>query len=739
MGTAATANGSGSSASEASNNDACVAPKKNIEATSCDIGINTFMSIRIPLDISVERLSTAHTRACSSTAAAIAATTIQQRQLPEIPSDPVRYPIHGGALRMFQKISQDSYPHHIIWLGPIQQGHDQKSLTPIQDIRSENEKKTQDHAILIVDSDDNHTTDKQIKKKDDSTDDDVSVVSWSDSDRGHDSDDQEDKKEEAQPDIPPKMVAVLLNDSFFEDSLGGVSALAPVFKPGDEVEVSKAVMLWEQSKGNKGDIVVSLLGITGKTKVKIIPAPAQQNREIERVKSVVSPVIEKHGDLGPSRKRELRLEDPHEDYRGLKRITRISTPTSLFGSDHDGRVRSTGSPIPFRSPCKMKSPIEEMVNKSSTPLLTSFKHQLDWLRDISPLDLLVRGTANYEQLNRSAVANDLVYLSNLWSATPLTCGDNSQFGSDSTNKVPAIVTRHICWLSRIHRILIRAVCNECSNGYKKLSCDFGCRSHKWRLQIKMDCSVSDGTTEAKLVVQGDQEDVMWTLLGLKQRSCGDAENPYVEGTIDSKDTGVQDDGMLNQPMITPSTSERLHQDTRDKVLKILARRGELSFRTITPMMSIKGKSDKDGNGSNVDPMERKSIIGYVDKIDRHQTHQESTEEKFWLDICTKQTRKRQTFILYATNALATAEAVTQAPAISSPALSSASWGKTGAVTPTPLSKKAQLKTTVVWMNRRTTIQTLVRPPLVLRAVDVEWIQPHTEAKILLDQLRRDPM
>ncbi|KAF9187785.1 hypothetical protein BGZ51_001023 [Haplosporangium sp. Z 767] len=635
-----------------------------------------------------------------------------------VPSDPLRYPLQQQALQFFKKKGNGAPPDYIIWLAPPLPQEHTTDITHT-DVNSRKHRRSVskesrttpakgDRVMIVLSSDDEqHDNDKA--KTDDQSDN-SSAVSWSDS-AASDSEMERGSGQYNNDNLPEAMVAVLISRSFDQSS----QDFRERFRRGDVVHVNRAAMLYGKMEGH---MVISCVGVPGKTTFKVIPAPRQPKKRTSRVRTT---------------SRSAPSEDWVED--------RISwTATAQLHSTELGNLSQQGSkkrtwaisesvtddeseaiePASQVFSYKKTRQSSRSPGKARTPLL-SLRPQL--APNLNPLDLLVR--VNDSRVRSSVSHRDgIVYFSNLWSdtfnsssiscvSTPTSSISSANIsaqvygvsGSSSSSNVdnPCEIwntTRHICWLTKIHSVRIRAVCAECANDYKNLECVFGCRSRKWRLEIRMKCTVSDGTAEVELRVQDDQEKIMWTLLGLmlKSSASSSADNESTSQPIDPFDK------------------------VRNKVLRILARRGEFSFKAATPRshpftalptISTTNKNSKAEKGRGLNQQITSfeaSGKDHVDSIGEDQTQRAKMEEQLWLDICTARPEKRESFLLYAT---------TSTPDVASALVAG---------------KSAKLKKTRLWMNRQTAIETLVRPPFVLRAVDIEWIRPQTEARILLKQL-----
>ncbi|KAF8978927.1 hypothetical protein BGZ46_006002 [Entomortierella lignicola] len=657
-------------------------------------------------------------------------------QIIKVPSDPARFPIHQHAMRMFKKLHNGTPPDHIIWLysppkSPIASNSNQAPRHSLmrRQVDRKNQKETKepnDHVVYILDSDDD-----QSQENNNGDNDNASEISWSDSDRGSNSEsDSESVQEITQfSAVPSEMVAVLLNDSFLDqgnndgDQTNSSSVIS--FTPGKDICVSKAVML---SDDIEGKALVSFIGIQGQSRFWIM-SPST-NDEVDNV-------VKKDYSLKTKKRTEpedMGIAEQQDGYGEPKKRSRVSSPTVEIRDIID--LESLDN---LKSPRKVK-PSAIVEERSYMRVAASF--QQSQLQEIDPLELLVRGGENsiHLQGTTNSESNDapaLDYFSNIWSNVTHCNISAVNTTSDSTTSLAAIdakteserqgrdvTTRHICWLTGVRSVVIRAICYECENDYKRRGCIFYCRSHKWRVKIHMECSVSDGTAEATLLVPEDREDIMWTLLGLMKKTNGITNNTDIS-TISSDPKSVwqgknEHRNIDNRSMpLQPNTAIDQNQDVRDKVLRILARRGTLSYKVATP---VKASSQKNIPG----PASRT----FVEATDNHQTHQEKMEDKLWFNICSAHSKKRETFLLHATMT-SNRTPVVPYPSNSSSTLSTRSTG-------TSLSggaeNESKLKTSVLWMNRRTMIQTLVRPPLEIKAIDLEWIKPRTEAMILLDRL-----
>ncbi|KAF9992280.1 hypothetical protein BGZ79_003284 [Entomortierella chlamydospora] len=660
----------------------------------------------------------------------------------DVPPDPIRFPIHHYALQMFKKLHNGMSPDHIVWLSSFQESPAVPNATQIQAspnvqtrqhnslerrvVKGQRQKEAEqegNRVVLILDTDD----EERDSATDDGDNDNTSEISWSDSNHGSDSDLGSESGSETHSvrEIPNKMVAVLLSDTFLDSSnYNGDSSRATstlCFRPGDSVWVSEAAMLSEEIEGK---MVVSFLGVQGRSSFWITPISPFTAYDRCSKSNRMDCTNQTKKRRAPS---EMRSIGQNNDCWEPKKRSRARTPSPK--DIHE--VIDIESLDKSKIPRKIR-PHNILDGVSRTRTTTAF--QLDRLLELDPLDLLVqrRENSDHPQGNSSLDSSrikDLDYFSDILSRSsrpvtaPVTITPPGSIcplanaGTDSNGTQD--VTWHICWLTGIRSVMVRAICNECENDYKNKSCIFYCRSHKWRIKTHMECSVSDGTAEANLLIPEDRDDIMWALLGLmkntrntsKISSSADNSPTFSDTRLGGHDSF--DSGDVPHKSMTVMDQ---HQDIRKRALRVIARRGVLSFNSTSTTAS---------NQKNISKFA--SVESHVEA--NYQTHQEKMEEEFWLKICTAHSKKRETFLLSATTSNCTAIMQPAEPLSSSSTRTRETTTALGAK-----GKDAKLKTSTLWMNRRTMIQTIVRPPLVIQAVDVEWIQPVTEARILLNRL-----
>ncbi|KAG0202020.1 hypothetical protein BGX33_009965 [Mortierella sp. NVP41] len=657
------------------------------------------------------------------------------------------YPLHPKALSTFEEHNNGSFPDEIVWLGPIQSTiNDAPSASTTRRLSSSRntsaaqprttvdndiqERSDHNDAVVILDSDEeeqetptamDEQSPREGNKEQDDGGDASSCVSWSDSDASGPAEGS-DTEEHGVGSVSTTMVAVLLNTTTHQ---GGTSSVQP-FKRGDLVEVTKGLML---QQGLESGRVVTCVGISGTAISRTSPTPQQHKR--------------------------TKLSDEHRHVRKSPIPARASTPrmarkrtrsdTIVLDDDSDGNDgQKSGSP----EGRKRSKQDGRGTGHSPAPHFRPWSHQVNPIKEIDPLKFLVRAEGGDEHRNLHLEAGGSVdYISNVWCSlplAPLSATTTSTISSPSigtTDTAIGVVTisRHICRIDAIQRVQVRAVCAECENDYKNSRCVFGCGSRKWRAQVQLECLISDGTAGVELRVSGDQEDVMWTLLGLKETNRKDEGR--METEVGSKEI-VDDHEEQSLPQV-PQVHVDPHEEVRSKVLRIVARRGYLTFKSgPAPNLTASSSSisDKDKDKDKVkdkvkDKGKQKATLqggvssitqvkGHVETLDDDRTQRATAEEKLWLDICTVHPRKQQSFVLYAS---------TSRPAANGSTLSSSSSLSAGAV-----KRKAVLKKSWVPIQKWKTIETLVRPPLVLWAAAAEWIRPHSETRMLLNRLLNKP-
>ncbi|KAF9424693.1 hypothetical protein BGZ76_003471 [Entomortierella beljakovae] len=637
----------------------------------------------------------------------------------------IRFPIHQHAQELYQRLNNGLPPELIIWLSCEHEPkagdrssplfcpeRKKQSYTnpggkpkPLTDNLMSHQK---NNVVVILDSDD-EDEERGVCMNEES--DNSSEVSWSDSDR---EDDSTCSKSQHKAKL---MIAILLSKSLFSPENGSQESYnqSIPLKPGDHIWISGASMVYEKIGET---MVVSLLGVQDKTQLRVTSDISSSGKNAQA----------QSNDVEPSKKRNVPVDVYDLDERGVnnraKKRSKQSIPTEGVIDVDD--VETHHSLKYAESP----APIQPLRNQSFF-----LRQREDRQRELNPLDLLVRNKVNgnlsiQDHSNYSDCRiPPLAYFSSIWSDISLAPTTSSSTSRLHTTTVPAAAdtssgpkhsqgeTRHICWMTKICSVTVRAKCYECENDYRSMSCAFYCRSHKWSLHTQMECLVSDGTAEVMLVVPDDREDIMWTLLGLMKKSDNSNRNFSSSPSTSNAESAECDDVAPPHP-----TGNDPYQEMRNRLIRILARRGVLSYRpSPRPEMNPRIPTQ---NTSKLDDAKNKTI-------EASPTHQEKMEEKLWNDICTASIKSRKSLELYAM--MKPLQGV-EGTALPPDPLLSAAQPFAGAAGAAGLDKSSKLKTSVLLLSRRTMIQTLVRPQLILKAIDVAWITPKSEAKALLDQL-----
>ncbi|KAG0198898.1 hypothetical protein BGX28_007718 [Mortierella sp. GBA30] len=665
--------------------------------------------------------------------------------------DPLRFPVQRQALRLFRKKSTTGQsPDVIVWLAAIvnqeqnpdsRKDRNARSNTDRSRNKGAKERKTKKEAIIdqkhikeaaavrarqdmnqvvLVLSSDEHEHDSHSDGHETS-----SAVSWSDSGRSASSDAESSSDDEPSVDmeVPGTMVAVLL-DRMFDQEKQSLSKhpASRIFKRRDLVQVSKAVMLFEELDGRK---VVSCVGIPDRTTFKITSRPWGSGKERQKQQDTTAA---SGNDLAS---RNMHSSGGDRQQFQEPKMSNKRTHICSGGSVTEKQMAAESEVCEGRS---KRTRLEVTESEKSEINMLVCKQPQTSLRDPDALELLER-KARDDRCSRTEHTEDkITYLSTLWSDIPIRVGSpacsrsstpssNHSSRSSSRSHVETdtikssdkqtTITRHICWLTRIRYANVRAVCADCGNDYKNLCCVFGCRSRKWRLDIRMECAVSDGTAEADLLVLEDQEETMWALLGLMTKT-------------DIKESDVKTTNENPIASVVPDP----HEEVRNKVLRIIARRGELSFKTDSPLLPASASLSSISKTRLIEKTQEPCSVasapalsrGFVDSINMDRSQRARIEEQLWLKICTSPQAARESLLLRAIlNTASQSGALLEPSAMTMHSVATR--------------RSVKLKTSFVRMNAETNILTLVRPPLVLRAIDVKRIRPKMEARMLLDQLR----
>ncbi|KAH7026973.1 hypothetical protein BKA57DRAFT_500035 [Linnemannia elongata] len=683
-------------------------------------------------------------------------------------------PLHPDALSKFKARNSGSLPNQIVWFGPLQTVADdpvepstgrsasrRAATTRLIPAYSKNlkERNKQDPVVVVLDSGDEAEKQKPPTETDEhppqpsnnkqEVDDGASsCISWSDSNAS-----RSEAEEHFEDTLPMTMVALLLHTASQQDD---PSSTRP-FKRGDVVEVTEALMLQQELACYR---VVTCIGITGITFYGISPARQilrnklpdiripvrKQLAPAEKPTSTTASTRGKKSTSSKERKRPRSdrvptCEKGSTPGKACKKSRSGTTPTSKKGSTPSTAQKRTRSGeavldgdsdegvvlISESSKDRKRTRKDEQgVDNSSTQLLKPWSHQALNSGDLDPLKVHVPAQRWKRildsRISRSGSCNRIDYISNVWcslptapsSATSIPGTPSSSDGSTGSTTGGDTITRHICKINTIQRVQIRAVCAECENDYRTQMCMFGCSSRRWRTQVEMECTISDGTSFAELRLGSDQEAVMWTLLGLKEAS---RDRSVCETGKDSATSAGGVDGGNNVDKVAAQPADP-HEERQNKVLRILARRGNLTYKS-GPAPDLTSSSR-----SLLPNKEKAAVVivpqkGHVESIDLDRSQRATAEEKLWLDICTVHPRKQQSFVLYATT---------------SPMEENGSTPSQSALSRGAAKRRAVLRKSRVQIQKRKKIESLVRPPLILWAVAAEWIRPHSETKMLLSRL-----
>ncbi|KAG9070498.1 hypothetical protein KI688_008036 [Linnemannia hyalina] len=683
-----------------------------------------------------------------------------------------RLPLHSDALSTFKARGDGSLPDKIVWLVPLQTVPDdpvahctrraasrRASTTRPTPAISKNlkERNKQDSVVVVLDSGDEAEKQKPLTETDEHPPQPsnnkqevdngaTSCVSWSDSNVS-----RSEAEEHFEDALTMTMVALLLHTASQQD---GPSSSRP-FKRGDVVEVTDALMLQQELACYR---VVTCVGITDTTFYRISPAHQSLRTKLPDVQipvrrqsgppkkpfSTTAPTREKtkeqkrsRSDSVPTCEKGLTPSKARKKSRSGTVLTceKGSTPSGARKRSRSGDAVLDGDSdegvvlIPESSKDKKRTRRDEQgVNNSPTQLPKPWSHQALNSGDLDPLKFHAPAQKWKRildsRISRSGSCNRVDYICNVWcslptapsSATSISGTPSSSDGTTGSTTGSDTITRHICRINTIQRVQIRAVCAECENDYRSQMCMFGCSSRRWRTQVEMECTISDGTSVAELRLGSDQEAVMWTLLGLKEASRD--RSVSVTGK-DSVTSVVGGDGRDNVDKVAAQPAD-LHEEHRNKVLRILARRGNLTFKS-GPAPDLTSSS----SSRSLLPNKEKAAVavvpqkGHVESIDLDRSQRATTEEKLWLDICTVHPRKQQSFVLYATT---------------SPMEENGSTPSQSALSRGAAKRRTVLRKSRVQIQKRKKIESLVRPPLILWAVAAEWIRPHSETKMLLSRL-----
>ncbi|KAG0285110.1 hypothetical protein BGZ96_010562 [Linnemannia gamsii] len=663
------------------------------------------------------------------------------------------YPLHPDALSVFKTHGDGSLPDQVVWLGPLQiatsnpvspitqrvaSGKDSTGRPTPPDNKDLKEPSNRDRVVVILDSDDEEeeegqeppaTMDEYIPQPNisEQEDDDgaSSCISWSDSNVSRsEAEDDPGTGESGKDTLPTTVVAVLLDSKSHHDG----SSSVPPFNHGDIVEVTNTLMLQQEMTSSS---VVSCVGIARTAFYRIPPT----NQNMRTKLSDEQTPVRKRPTLAKESMPTIVPTCEKGSTTSMAR-KRFRSDTVVLDDDSDEDVlRMPESPKEKKRIRK----VEQDIDNPSIPLLKPWSHQ-SFHSQVDPLEFLARPLSDKDivdtQMSRPFADDTVDYISNLWCSLPIaplsatiipTTSPPSNGTTNSANGSDTI-TRHICRVHTIQRVQIRAVCDDCENDYKSQRCTFGCSSRKWRTQVQMECTIGDGTSVAELRLGSDQEAVMWTLLGLKESSRGSRGCEIGTGSTTTSVEGREGGDAVNAVDTRPADP---HEALRNKVLRIVARRGDLTYKAGSAPDLLASSSSKSlrPNKTKEDEKAKAKVNektldailpqkGHVESIDQDQSQRATIEEKLWLDICTIRIRKQQSLVLYAATSISAAIGSTPSIPLSGEAVR----------------RRAVLKKSWVQIQKWRTVETLIRQPLVLWAIAAEWIRPHSESKMLLSRL-----
>ncbi|KAF9364745.1 hypothetical protein BGX34_000549 [Mortierella sp. NVP85] len=600
-------------------------------------------------------------------------------------------------------------------------------------------------------------------------------------------------------DTPAKVVAVLLNDKNvqFSDMIRDRKKRNTPFKRGDYIRVTRALALYEEDMVSGQITTVTCLECPGKDTTISQVMPRERKLRLSKRDRVNKRL------RGKGKAPKVRENMSTKDSRGVTPTGSVIEVESDSSEHPKDSIRSTWmagqriTPMQQRERFQALYPLKFYVPQKTQNIFgdTVGENYLDWSRynDIKYFSELWTGPplepssqtscmSMMSQLSGPAMSQSsmpsLTMSQSQSTSSPISPMSMSQSQSQSSQSssqpssqselppqlklhsslttdldysISDTITRHICWITGVRRAVIRAICAECTNKYVNYGCGHNCRSGKWRLKIEMECSVTDGSTEAQIKVD-DQEDIMWTLLGLQRNSLarGTAEPTAdsVTGAGASTDTDDNNDITTKETTkaatattITTSTDNNNNnrnssddtidagpfeyhgppsqkpvdnddcEDPKSVILKAVARRGTLSYMSYeSPFPGIRGK-EKPRLKLPVlrhDDYSHASSDGYVETIGADNSERAKMEEKHWYDLCALRSRRREQFLLHATKK------------------------NTSAYLSLNQKDEELRSSTVSFPNRN--VFTLVRPPLVLKAVDLERIPPQVEGRVMLEYL-----
>ncbi|KAG0343821.1 hypothetical protein BG004_004975 [Podila humilis] len=586
-----------------------------------------------------------------------------------------------------------------------------------------------DCVIEVAESDEDNRSETTDKDHDEEDRDASAVSSWSDSYASSES--EGNSGLQGGYNSPRKLVAVFLSDQCRtdKDELGDTFVALNRIQIGDNIRVQNALLLVQMGPGDGGgnadEPIVSCVGVPSKTMFFVSRA-----QEIAPASMCLGSVPYKDVVVTNSKAKSAKRR------QSIGEASTVEISTSAYRSDCV--IGSSQELAKNQQTKRQKTKIDEVIVVSSQEPTSPYKERFEsstttntsasigtplmyqkprHTSELDPLDLFVRNRSQPSVLSPHITQlphSPLIFFSDIWTSSVTADVKQKDKMYQASNPV---VQCHLCWKTLLESLMIRALCAECGNDYKQLSCTFGCQSRRWKLFIKLQCQVSDGTAEATVKIEGtddtckqnvaqSKEDMMWAILGLSRKATSPDHRAPAGSLVSSQ--GVP------------------FKDVKSKILQILARRGELSFHckldASSNANSARVKADN-GSKSNTNKHETRAVkrtstkvdginssSGSVSSIGDDQTQRAKSEERLWLKVCTDgmspsfvnregRTSDQEYFILQAVKSEEPSRSAKQ-----------------------PLHKK------YMWIGRQA-VHTLCPPPLILRAVQVHGVSSLVLSKL----------
>ncbi|KAF9579649.1 sla2 Src-like adaptor 2, partial [Lunasporangiospora selenospora] len=598
------------------------------------------------------------------------------------------------------------------------------------------EKVTQPRTVIVLDSDDDDVDDQDTDKKS------------GQANVGHSA----ELSTLEQP--PRRFVVVLVNNTMIhsmETSAAGsrtvlkskenLSRSPPDFLLNMRTQVKDALVLGSQDYGQEVKsrpphhpcLIVPAIGIMGQTQVQIHKAfnPISRKR---RSAAELSPRLIKRVSLGPIIKEPITQEETTdlatEEKRPDHKRPRSESVILLDDTEEDHQKNQKDAKVVQRPRLDSGPSISSSATLSLPFQWPQSFQQPSAKKEIDPLDLLMHDDEPIDSFDsglqplsipslnsQSTMVNEIpcLYFAELWSAHDHRLFNKTALPENSDKTM----TRHVCWLARINVARIRAVCGECSNDYKGMYCTFGCGSRRWRLEIMIDFVASDGSAEMQCRIEGARaESSMWALLGLAKKPTSVHRERQQNTTLEMDSDEEEIRNYISQ-LCTSASMPRLDpiEERKNKILRTLARRGELSYRRTDSHPSSRptgsmwpGTSAASGSTGMNDNSERARL-----------------EQKLWTDVCNAAAPTTTT----------TKSLMTSAGHNNSMVLTVSGPITTGSSGPkATMDRSMQLQRTSIRIGRVSSM-TVTRPPMILQVVHVENITPLQESRLLLKSLGRE--